>query len=184
MWGLFGEQDTLAHFEPLFLRHYAISHHFPGGHTPTEQEVKSWYAPIAQQMLDEYASSTEVHIETFSHVDEIVEQGGQIFLAITDNGEVVGCCALKHHKEKQSYELAKMAVSPHHQGKHIGHQLGEAAIEYAKKQGINSIYLEGNTRLKASIALYRSLGFVEIPLQGNAYERCDILMCWRASKGS
>ena len=59
-----------------------------------------------------------------------------------------------------------------------------AAIEYAKKQGINSIYLEGNTRLKASIALYRSLGFVEIPLQGNAYERCDILMCWRTSKGS
>ena len=184
VWGLFGEQDTLAHFEPLFLRHYTISHHFPGGHTPTEQEVKSWYAPIAQQMLDECASSTKVHIETFSHVDEIVEQGGQIFLAITDNGEVVGCCALKHHKEKQSYELAKMAVSPHHQGKHIGHQLGEAAIEYAKKQGINSIYLEGNTRLKASIALYRSLGFVEIPLQGNAYERCDILMCWRASKGS
>ena len=184
VWGLFGEQDTLAHFEPLFLRHYAISHHFPGGHTPTEQEVKSWYAPIAQQMLDECASSTEVHIETFPHVDEIVEQGGQTFLAITDNGEVVGCCALKHHKEKQSYELAKMAVSPHHQGKHIGHQLGEAAIEYAKKQGINSIYLEGNTRLKASIALYRSLGFVEIPLQGNAYERCDILMCWRASKGS
>ena len=37
-------------------------------------------------------------------------------------------------------------------------------------------YLEGNTRLKASIAIYRSLGFVEIPLQGNAYERCDILM--------
>ena len=79
VWGLFGEQDTLAHFEPLFLRHYAISHHFPGGHTPTEQEVKSWYAPIAQQMLDECASSTKVHIETFSHVDEIVEQGGQIY---------------------------------------------------------------------------------------------------------
>ena len=37
-------------------------------------------------------------------------------------------------------------------------------------------YLEGNTRLKASIAIYRSLGFVEIPLRGNAYERCDILM--------
>ena len=115
-------------------------------------------------------------IETFSHVDEIVEQGGQIFLAITEGGEVVGCCALKHHREKQSYELAKMAVSPHHQGKHIGHKLGEAVIEYAKKYGIDSIYLEGNTRLKASIALYRSLGFVEIPLRGDAYERCDILM--------
>ena len=24
---------------------------FPGGHTPTEQEVKAWYAPLAQKML-------------------------------------------------------------------------------------------------------------------------------------
>ena len=38
------------------------------------------------------------------------------------------------------------------------------------------IFLEGNTRLQASIALYRKLGFKEIPLEGNAYERCDILM--------
>ena len=30
--------------------------------------------------------------------------------------------------------------------------------------------------LEASISLYRKLGFKEIPLSGNAYERCDILM--------
>jgi len=35
---------------------------------------------------------------------------------------------------------------------------------------------EGNTRLEASIALYRKLGLKEIPLKNNAYERCDILM--------
>ena len=35
VWGLFGEEDTLAHFEPLFLKHYQNSYHFPGGHTPT-----------------------------------------------------------------------------------------------------------------------------------------------------
>ena len=37
VWGLFGEQDTLAHFEPLFLEHYNNSFHFPGGHTPTAE---------------------------------------------------------------------------------------------------------------------------------------------------
>ena len=41
VWGLFGEQDTLAHFEPTFLEYYNNSYHFPGGHTPTEQEVKT-----------------------------------------------------------------------------------------------------------------------------------------------
>lgn len=51
VWGLFGERDSLAHFEPLFLEHYNKAYHFPGGHTPTEQEVKTWYAPLAQKML-------------------------------------------------------------------------------------------------------------------------------------
>lgn len=46
IWGLFGEQDTLAHFEPLFLEHYTHSYHFPGAHTPTAQEVKTWYVPL------------------------------------------------------------------------------------------------------------------------------------------
>ena len=51
--GLFGEQDTLAHFEPLFLEHYSQSFHFPGGHTPTEEEVRTWYVPLAEKMLME-----------------------------------------------------------------------------------------------------------------------------------
>ena len=46
IWGIFGEQDTLAHFEPLFLEHYTHSYHSPGGHTPTAQEVKTWYVPL------------------------------------------------------------------------------------------------------------------------------------------
>ena len=46
IWGIFGEQDTLAHFEPLFLEHYTHSYHFPGGHTPNAKEVKTWYVPL------------------------------------------------------------------------------------------------------------------------------------------
>ena len=53
IWGLFGEQDTLAHFEPLFLEHYNRSYHFPGGHTPTEEEVRTWYVPLAEKLLNE-----------------------------------------------------------------------------------------------------------------------------------
>ncbi|MBP5338369.1 MAG: alpha/beta fold hydrolase [Prevotella sp.] len=51
VWGLFGEQDTLAHFEPLFLEHYNQSFHFPGGHTPTADEVRTWYVPLIEKML-------------------------------------------------------------------------------------------------------------------------------------
>ena len=51
IWGLFGEQDTLAHFEPIFLEHYNKTFHFPGGHTPTADEVRTWYVPLAEKLL-------------------------------------------------------------------------------------------------------------------------------------
>jgi len=51
IWGLFGQQDTLAHFEPLFLQYYNHSYHFPGGHTPSADEVVKWYVPLIEQLL-------------------------------------------------------------------------------------------------------------------------------------
>jgi len=59
VWGLFGEQDTLAHYEPLFMEHYNIAHHFPGGHTPTEQETKTWYVPLIEKMLMTFKQSED-----------------------------------------------------------------------------------------------------------------------------
>ncbi len=52
IWGLFGEQDTLAHFEPLYLEHYTKTFHFPGGHTPTADEVRTWYVPLIKELLN------------------------------------------------------------------------------------------------------------------------------------
>lgn len=49
--GLFGEKDTLAHFEPDFREHYDKVYHFPGDHTPTEDEVREWYVPRVIEML-------------------------------------------------------------------------------------------------------------------------------------
>ena len=54
IWGIFGEQDTLAHFEPLFLQYYNHSYHFPCGHTPTAEEVRQYYVPIIEKLMREY----------------------------------------------------------------------------------------------------------------------------------
>ena len=43
--GLFGEKDTLAHFELEIREHYEEIYHFPGDHTPTVEEVREWYVP-------------------------------------------------------------------------------------------------------------------------------------------
>lgn len=50
VWGIFGEKDAIAHYEHLFAAHYDRVFHFPGGHTPTAEETKEWYAPIVRMM--------------------------------------------------------------------------------------------------------------------------------------
>lgn len=51
VWGIFGDKDTLARFEPLFLKYYNNSFHFPGGHTPTAEEVRTWYVPLVERLM-------------------------------------------------------------------------------------------------------------------------------------
>ena len=52
IWGLFGENDHLAHFEPLFLQHYTHAYHFPGAHTPTAEEVQEYYVPLVERFIE------------------------------------------------------------------------------------------------------------------------------------
>lgn len=65
VWGLFGEQDTLAHYEPTFLQHYNEAYHFPGGHTPTEKEVRTWYVPLIEKMLFTFERPEERYFRHF-----------------------------------------------------------------------------------------------------------------------
>ncbi|MCD8079632.1 MAG: GNAT family N-acetyltransferase [Bacteroides sp.] len=114
--------------------------------------------------------------EVFSDPEgKIIGPGGQIFLAVDEQGTCIGCCALIRH-EAATFELAKMAVAPESQGSGAGRLLGEAALAYARAQGATKVFLEGNTRLEASIRLYRKLGFTEVPLGEVVYDRCNIKM--------
>lgn len=49
--GLFGEKDTLAHFELEIREHYDGIYHFPGDHTPNVEEVKVWYVPLCRSKI-------------------------------------------------------------------------------------------------------------------------------------
>ena len=51
VWGIFGEQDTLARFEPLYLRYYDNASHFPSAHTPTADEIRAWHVPLIEKIL-------------------------------------------------------------------------------------------------------------------------------------
>jgi DNA-binding MarR family transcriptional regulator/N-acetylglutamate synthase-like GNAT family acetyltransferase len=104
----------------------------------------------------------------------ILDKGGHIFMALY-KGEPVGTCSLIR-MDDDSFELAKMGVSPKTQGLGIGYLLGRACIEKARALGARRVYLESNTRLKPAINLYHKLGFRKVAGPPSPYERCDIQM--------
>jgi GNAT superfamily N-acetyltransferase/DNA-binding MarR family transcriptional regulator len=104
----------------------------------------------------------------------IINQGGIVLIALYNN-QVVGCCALIKTTEC-TYELAKMAVSPSAQGKHIGSMLGKTIINRAKLMGAKRLYLESNSVLKPAVNLYLRLGFTHLKESNSPYERCNVQM--------
>ena len=104
----------------------------------------------------------------------ILGHGGHIFIAEAGD-RVVGGCALLHNADG-SFELAKMAVDPSMRGHGVGRALGEAAIDMARSLRASRVELLSNTGLIPALSLYRSLGFVEVPLPANDYERANIKM--------
>jgi len=106
----------------------------------------------------------------------ILDKGGYILVAMYENKPAGVCALIKMNDPEYDFELAKMAVSPHAQGKNIGWMLGNAAIEKAKAAGARKIYLESNTILKPAINLYHKLGFKKIAGHPTPYERSNIQM--------
>jgi len=105
-------------------------------------------------------------------VRHILEPGGQIFFLLDDEG-VQGTCAVLPHGPG-TFELAKMAVSETARGRGYGDRLMEAAIAFARGAGARRLMLVSNNRLEPAIRLYRKHGFVEVPVEGQGYERVDI----------
>jgi GNAT superfamily N-acetyltransferase len=108
----------------------------------------------------------------------ILAAGGRIFMAEADGPagiEVLGTCALLVEPDG-ACELAKMAVHASARGRGVGRALGESAIAAARALRAPRIELLSNTVLSPAIALYRTLGFVEVPLPATEYARANIKM--------
>ncbi|TGD83033.1 bifunctional helix-turn-helix transcriptional regulator/GNAT family N-acetyltransferase [Hymenobacter wooponensis] len=128
------------------------------------------------EWIERYFRVEEADLKALDHPDEyILQRGGHILLA-EYQGQIVGTCALLR-MEDETFELAKMAVSPTAQGLGIGFRLGEAAIAKAQALGARRLYLESNTKLTPALQLYHKLGFRKtVAGQPSPYERCNIQM--------
>jgi len=87
-------------------------------------------------------------------------------LLATENGTTMGVAGLKPLAPEIA-EVKRLYVVPQARGRGLGRRLAERAIAEARRRGYSRVRLDTHRPSMASaIALYRALGFVEIPPYG------------------
>ncbi len=87
--------------------------------------------------------------------------GGRLFL-VSVEGKLAGGVGLRPLQVDIS-EMKRLDVRPEFQGLGLGRRLAEATIEAAREIGYRRMRLDTIANMCAAQALYRSLGFTEIP---------------------
>ncbi len=109
------------------------------------------------------------------HPEKIIDDGGYV-ISLTDTDQVAAVCAL-FHKDKDTYELARMTVHPDYRGQGLAHQLMDVCFQQLKKINAQKVYLISNTQLKAAMQLYKQHGFITTHRGPHPdYQRADIVM--------
>jgi putative acetyltransferase len=122
-----------------------------------------------RELFLEYARSLDFNL-CFQHFDEELEDlpgiyglpHGRLILCEVE-GRSAGCIALKKLVPGVC-ELKRLFVRPEFRGRHLGVQMARHIIDEARNIGYSVMRLDTiRGRMDNAIALYASLGFVEIP---------------------
>jgi len=123
----------------------------------------------ARELFKEYAAGLEIDMcfQNFDHElntlpGKYAPPDGRLLLAFAHD-ELVGCIALRK-LDDYTCEMKRLFLRPAFRGKGYGRQMIDKLIEAARDIGYERMWLDSLPgKMDAAIALYRELGFKEIP---------------------
>jgi len=138
-----------------------------------------------RKLFGEYADSLGFDLCFQSFDDELARlpgeyapPSGRLILAEVD-GVPAGCIAMKRI-DSRTCEMKRLYVRPAFRSHGLGRRLSAHLIEEARRTGYRAMRLDTVPALDHAIALYRNLGFKEIPpyrvnpIPGALYMELDI----------
>ncbi|HJS56380.1 MAG TPA: GNAT family N-acetyltransferase [Chitinophagaceae bacterium] len=127
------------------------------------------------EWLDKY-SLTESH--DLMVLDDpngtVLDRGGFIWLAKAGD-EIIGSVALMNEGDG-IFELAKMSVTAHWQGKGISKILIETCLKKAIEIGVKKLTLFSNHQLQTALKLYEKYGFKHVEVKDSPFATADVRM--------
>lgn len=107
--------------------------------------------------------------EEIAHLEEKYGPPSGRFYLLYVEGALAGCVGMKPLDAAHA-ELKRLFVRPEFRGRKLGEYMTQRILDDARRAGYRFLRLDTLPSLKAALALYRRLGFYEIP----AYYDCLI----------
>lgn len=114
-------------------------------------------------------------IRELENIEPTLENGGNIFFALDEDGAVMACCMIGP-REDGDWEIMKFAAKGMYTGTGAGDACLKACIAYAKEKEISRVIIVSNRKCVQALHLYRKNGFTEMPVDKEKFpfERANI----------
>lgn len=117
--------------------------------------------------IEEYGF--EEHREIIEKDDNSVysKQGGNLWIALDDNNEIIGTIAI-YKRDEETAELKRLYVREDYRGKGLSKELYEKAMNHCRESKLKKIFLGTYDKLERAIYFYLKKGFKEIEYKKEA----------------
>jgi putative acetyltransferase len=139
--------------------------------SPDQPDVVALLAASDGYMAELYAAESNHMLDVGA-----LKEPDVTFLVARLDGRAVGCGAVVRSGEDWA-EIKRMFVSPEARGRSLGRRLLQKLEDIAVMQGAALLRLETGVKQLEALALYRSVGFVEIgPFGSYGPDPCSVFM--------